>query len=803
MTTKYKIVSGFVLMVFLLAGLAVLSNTTLAKIATGISTYSRLAHVNVATSNIDACMNAMSFGIFRFLDTHDPEDIALARKELAEAAKTLANSKKQSRLPETLDMIAGMEKHIQSLQKILDGFEQKFAGAAKIYGEAVLPAMASLTQSLEAMANQAVATNNIQLMQNIFYLRGTLALGRISLAKFSESRSPEDIKAVRSSFADADAAMKKMEGSLSSAESKNTLAKVMLDFAKMNQDVAEMEALLTDVEKRLQELSATSKTTRELAFKLSSFVDKIMEASDREMTRTIASSEQQTFVVGIGGVLLGLAFAGFLIYGIVRVLREAGKFAGAVARGDFTHAVAVKEGGEIGDMIAAMRQIPAVLERLVEQANALANSVLSGHLRERMDDTAFSGSFSSLTKAVNTVSGAYTNVVDSLSIPIMCCDKKQNVLFLSERAQQVMGDNAVGKHCADALKPDVGSKDTYFSERVLAQNALVKDETTIHPQGTTIPVSVIATPLHNYKREPVGFMAVFSDLTEIKSKQATMQRVAREAEEIAARVAAASEELAAQVDHVARGAEMQRERMESTATAMNEMNSTVLEVARNAGHASEQSEETRKKADNGSELVNKVVYSINGVNTVALGLQNNMTELGKQAESIGGVMNVISDIADQTNLLALNAAIEAARAGEAGRGFAVVADEVRKLAEKTMQATQEVGSNIQAIQHSARTNIGEVTNAVKNIGEATELANASGQALHEIVELASSNSSVVASIAAAAEEQSATSEEISRAIDEINKVVSETADGMVQSSAAVQDLSRQAQELQRVMEGLK
>ncbi|MCL2123628.1 MAG: methyl-accepting chemotaxis protein, partial [Desulfovibrionaceae bacterium] len=152
---------------------------------------------------------------------------------------------------------------------------------------------------------------------------------------------------------------------------------------------------------------------------------------------------------------------------------------------------------------------------------------------------------------------------------------------------------------------------------------------------------------------------------------------------------------------------------------------------------------------------------------------------------------------------ALNAAIEAARAGEAGRGFAVVADEVRKLAEKTMQATQEVGSNIQAIQNSARTNISEVTNAVQNIGEATELANASGNALHEIVDLASSNSGVVASIATAAEEQSATSEEINKALEEVNRIVSETTSGMVQASSAVQDLSQTAQQLKSVMERLR
>jgi methyl-accepting chemotaxis protein len=256
------------------------------------------------------------------------------------------------------------------------------------------------------------------------------------------------------------------------------------------------------------------------------------------------------------------------------------------------------------------------------------------------------------------------------------------------------------------------------------------------------------------------------------------------------------------VEQVSRGAEVQRARVDSTASAMTEMNSTVLEVARNAGQASEQSELTRSKADVGSDLVNQVVQAINEVNSVALTLQNNMQALESQAESIGGVMNVISDIADQTNLLALNAAIEAARAGEAGRGFAVVADEVRKLAEKTMTATQEVSSSINAIQNSSRINMEAVNSAVKSVMTATALADSSGEALKEIVAMASTSSSVVTSIATAAEEQSATSEEINRAIEEINHVVGDTANGMIQAAEAVQELSRMAQELRRVMEEL-
>ena len=280
---------------------------------------------------------------------------------------------------------------------------------------------------------------------------------------------------------------------------------------------------------------------------------------------------------------------------------------------------------------------------------------------------------------------------------------------------------------------------------------------------------------------------------------ATMQRISNQAAGIAERVSSASEELAAQVEQVSRGAEMQRERMTETATAMEQMNATVMEVARNASDAAGNSGTARAEAERGAKIVREAVDAIGEVHDAAMQLQENMRALGQQAEAVGQVMNVISDIADQTNLLALNAAIEAARAGDAGRGFAVVADEVRKLAEKTMGATTEVGANIQAIQEAARRNMQSMERASESVDKATRLAGESGEALGKIVGLVSDSARQVEGIAAASEEQSAASEQINRAIEEVNRVVGETTDGMVQSSQAVQELASMSSELRTLM----
>jgi methyl-accepting chemotaxis protein len=280
----------------------------------------------------------------------------------------------------------------------------------------------------------------------------------------------------------------------------------------------------------------------------------------------------------------------------------------------------------------------------------------------------------------------------------------------------------------------------------------------------------------------------------------TMSHVAGDSAEIARQVALASEALAAQVEEVNQGVEVQNKRTEETATSMEEMNATVLEVAKNSSSAAQAADAAREQAQKGAGIVTQSVAAIGQVHERAIQLKAQMAALGKQAGDISRILDVISDIADQTNLLALNAAIEAARAGDAGRGFAVVADEVRKLAEKTMNATKEVGEVIGSIQTGAQENIKSVETAGKAIDMATGLANQSGEALQQIVELVVLTSDQVRSIATAAEEQSAASEEINRAVEDIRRVTAETSDGMSHSAQAVSGLAVLAQKLQGLID---
>ena len=282
-----------------------------------------------------------------------------------------------------------------------------------------------------------------------------------------------------------------------------------------------------------------------------------------------------------------------------------------------------------------------------------------------------------------------------------------------------------------------------------------------------------------------------------------MHTAAERLEAMVNAISAASSQLSAQIEQSDRGAVESSQRLSEAATAMNEMNSTVQEVARNASSAATVSGATRNNAEEGQKILTNAMSSINQVQKVSMELRDDMGTLHNHTQNISQIMNVISDIADQTNLLALNAAIEAARAGEAGRGFAVVADEVRKLAEKTMASTNDVSQAITAIQGSAQQSVNRMEEALSEVEQATSLAQQSGEALQQIVRNVEDTADQVRAIATASEEQSAASEEINQSITTVNEMSGQTAQAMNEAAKAISDLAMQTERLSALIEEMK
>jgi methyl-accepting chemotaxis protein len=232
---------------------------------------------------------------------------------------------------------------------------------------------------------------------------------------------------------------------------------------------------------------------------------------------------------------------------------------------------------------------------------------------------------------------------------------------------------------------------------------------------------------------------------------------------------------------------------------MEEMSASVVEVARKSTDACRTAEEAGSQATEGGNVVEKTVVEMKGIADQVTESARSVNNLGKKSEQIGQIISVINDIADQTNLLALNAAIEAARAGEHGRGFAVVADEVRKLAERTTTATEEVARSIREIQTDTGAAVGCIEEGTKKVQSGVQFATNAGEALRKIVQGSENVRQMVQSIAAAAEEQSAAGEQISKSVEQINAVTRESAEGAQQSSKAAAELSKQAELLERLV----
>ena len=490
-----------------------------------------------------------------------------------------------------------------------------------------------------------------------------------------------------------------------------------------------------------------------------------------EVSKDNVNDINTTFIiVSIAGLLLA-AMVSYLIARILaKPLNTMADSAKIFASGDFEHRIAINSKDEIGQV--------------------------ARHLNQAFDivvDKVF----------------WYERILDSTPFPIFVTDNDTKWTYANMPALKLMGaerGSLAGKLCS-----------TWRTEICNTENCAIKrlkrgeDVTTFTKKDTGRDMLVKSAYLTNRAGERVGFIEVLQDVTDSnrlkreaeRSLKNGMAQAADKLEGVVEIITTASEELSAQVEQARRGAAEQSQRVGKNYQTMQQMNASVLDVARNARETTEITNNAKKRSQAGSDVVVQMVESMRSVRGHAEQTKQDMGELGAQAEGIGQVMNVITDIADQTNLLALNAAIEAARAGEAGRGFAVVADEVRKLAEKTMSATKEVGDAIRGIQDGTRKNIDNVDRAGKGIEDATELANQAGDSLKEIYALVDAAAMQVAEIAKASDDQTATSREIHDRIQVVNRISSETSEAMNQSAQAVLELANQAHILKSLVAEMK
>ncbi len=288
-----------------------------------------------------------------------------------------------------------------------------------------------------------------------------------------------------------------------------------------------------------------------------------------------------------------------------------------------------------------------------------------------------------------------------------------------------------------------------------------------------------------------------------KSMITNLSIMVRQIKENSEQLASAAVEISSSSEQMSKGVHEQTNQMDQVSTSIEIMTATVLESFENTGEATEASKSASETATLGGQLVSDTVTGMQKISDVVRESAESISKLSHSADQIGEIIGVIVDIADQTNLLALNAAIEAARAGEQGRGFAVVADEVRKLAERTSNATGQITDMIKGIQSETDDAVQSMESGIQEIDKGRELADKAGDSLNEIVNMSQQVSNMIHQMAASSEEQSKSAEQIAMNVEKISTISKETATGVEQSATAAEELSRQAEGMKEMVSQFK
>jgi methyl-accepting chemotaxis protein len=509
---------------------------------------------------------------------------------------------------------------------------------------------------------------------------------------------------------------------------------------------------------------------------------------------------------------------------VIGPLNVAAEYVDRISKGDVPAKITDNYNGDFNEIKNNLNLAIGAVNALVADANLLSKAAVEGKLATRADASKHQGDFRKIVQGVNdcldavigplNVAAEYVDRISKGDIPAKLTDNYSGDFNeIKNNLNQAIG--AVNVLVADAVMLAQAAVDGRLQTRADASKHQGDFRKIV--QGVNSTLDAVIKPVQEGSNTlavmATGDMTVRmageykGDLQLIKESinkvGGSLQDALRKVSEAVSATASASSQISSSTEEMAAGAQEQTSQAGEVASAVEEMTKTIMENSKNASVAADTAKQARLSAEAGGKVVDDTVQGMKRIAGVVNKSAETVKELGKSSDQIGEIIGVIDDIADQTNLLALNAAIEAARAGEQGRGFAVVADEVRKLAERTTKATKEIAGMIKKIQ-------ADTTGAVKSMEEGTqevvrgiELADKAGVSLKEIVGVSQKVTDMVTQIAAASEEQSSASEQISKNVEGISKVTGETAQGTQQIARAAEDLNRLTENLQKLISDFK
>lgn len=494
--------------------------------------------------------------------------------------------------------------------------------------------------------------------------------------------------------------------------------------------------------------------------------------------------------------------------------------------------------------------IARIITRSVDKLAKAANKIHAGDYSVQIDIHS-KDEFGKLAATFNAMVEKIemqVKYLENLPTPVMIVDLDMNVTYMNKIGAQITGntpESCLNKKCFSLFKTDHCNTAECRVRQAINQKAVISGETIARPQGSDINIMYTAAPIADRSGKLVGALEFVADISEMKEAQNYLARctnnlltemdkfancdltvkvipekeddeigrlfhgfnqsvqnireIVKSVTEAVEATASASHQISSSSEQMAAGVQEQSSQTSEVAAAIGQMTQTILDSSLNASGASEAVKQAGLLAKEGGKVVTETIEGMNRIAQVVKQSSETVLKLGKSSDQIGEIVQVIDDIADQTNLLALNAAIEAARAGEQGRGFAVVADEVRKLAERTTKATKEIAGMILQIQKDTSGAVISMQQGTKEVEKGKDAADKAGHSLTQIIQSSEDVVDLVTKIAAAGEEQSTAAEQISKNIDGINNVTHESASGIQQIAKASEDLSILTTNLQNLV----
>ncbi len=444
---------------------------------------------------------------------------------------------------------------------------------------------------------------------------------------------------------------------------------------------------------------------------------------------------------------------------------------------------------------------------------AFADGLSSGNLDVRWEHDVHD-EFGHLASVLNRVCEEivderrmYKDILNSLPYPLATMDMERRFTFINEAGEKMFNmsfESLRGKPChnwnASVCNTEYCALECYLRG--------IKD--VVFEQGELGILRARVVPLHDRQGKHIGFIDMVFDITEehrnrerISSLHDAITDSAREARQIAEQQDAMFRDVRTQQENTTELAGEQDSASARTVEDMRGMHESMMRMAVRVQEATRNAQSTQEEAGRGASMVSQAVAEMGKLTERTAALADDMRHLGGVAAEITHVITLIEDIADQTNLLALNAAIEAARAGEAGRGFAVVADEVRKLAEKTMNATREVAQSVTAIQTGVEKSADMTSQVVSLSDKSSELAAQAGEMLDNIVGLSRHTAGEIAEVVDEVERQSEVSQAIGDRMTALSGQAQRTVGNMEQSLRQVSELAQLSQNLRQIIEAMR